>query len=145
MATLSIWPSVLHALVEGEQIALVVDQEPVVGAEVALAADGGPEQPELLKPAYRRWVGDVTGIGEPTATVVGAAAIDAAIAQRLADKCIWTAQYDSALAGTARWVAALRVRGAEGDPVLSDGAFAGRLKGVVAEVPKGSWRGENAG
>jgi hypothetical protein len=145
MATLSIWPSVLHALVEGEQIALVVDQEPVVGAEVVLAADGASEQAELLKPAYRRWVGDVAGIGEPTATVVGAAAIDATIAERLAGKCIWTEEYDAAFAGAGRWVAALRVRGAEGDPVLSDGAFAGRLKGVVAEVPKGSWRGQAPG
>jgi hypothetical protein len=140
MAPLSIWPSVLHALVEGEQIVLVVDAEPVVGSEVELRPDPAAERPELLKPAYRRWVGDTADLGDPTATVVGAAAVDADAAARVAGKCIWTEEYGSALPGPARWVTALRVRGADGDPVLSDVAFDSRLQGVVAELPKGAWR-----
>jgi hypothetical protein len=144
MATLSIWPSVLHALVEGEQIALVVDAEPAVGSELALVADAATERADLLKPAYRRWAGDVTDLGSPTATVVGAAAVDAARAARLAGKCIWTEGYAAALPGAARWVAALRVRGDGGDPVLSDVAFESRLKGVLAELPKRAWHGQQA-
>ncbi len=139
MATLSIWPSVLHALVEGEQIALVVDTEPVVGAELALRPDAAAERPELLKPAYRRWAGDASDLGEPTATVVGAAAVDADLAARIAGKCIWTEAYDVALPGAGRWVTALRVRGTGGDPVLSDVAFESRLKGVLGELPDGAW------
>jgi hypothetical protein len=145
MASLSVWPAVLHALVEGEQIVLVVDEEPVVGAEVDLIPDAGAERADLLKPPYRRWAGDVTGLGTPTATIVGAAAVDAETAAKLAGKCVWTEDYDRALAGAGRWVAALRVRGAQGDPVLSDAAFVGRLKGVVGDVPKGSWRGQEPG
>jgi hypothetical protein len=140
MATLSIWPSVLHALLEGEQVALVVDTEPVVGAEVALVADATTERAELLKPAYRRWAGDATDLGAPTATVVGKAAVDAERVARLAGKCIWTEGYDAALSGTARWVTALRVKGEGGDPVLSDVAFESRLAGVLGELPAGAWR-----
>jgi hypothetical protein len=145
MASLSVWPAVLHALVEGEQIALVVDEEPVIGAEVELTPDGRTERAELLKPAYRRWAGEVSGLGSPTATVVGAAAVDAETAAKLAGRCIWTEDYDRTLPGAGRWVSALRVRGAQGDPVLSDGAFAGRLRGVVGDLPKGSWRGHDPG
>ena len=142
MATLSIWPSVLHALVEGEQIALVVDAEPAVGTDVDLRADAGSERPELLKPAYRRWAGDTTDLGAPSARVVGAAPVDADVAAQLAGKCIWTDAYAAALPGAGRWVAALRVRGAGGDPVLSDVAFESRLQGVLGELPDGAWRGE---
>jgi hypothetical protein len=140
MATLSIWPSVLHALVEGEQVALVVDAEPVVGAEVALRPDGAGERPELLKPAYRRWAGETADLGEATATVVGAAAVDAEVAARVAGKCIWTEGYSAALPSPGRWVTALRVRGTGGDPVLSDVAFESRLKGVLSELPDGAWK-----
>jgi hypothetical protein len=142
MATLSIWPSVLHALLEGEQIALVVDAEPVVGAEVTLRADGSAERPDLLKPAYRRWAGDASDLDEPTAVLVGAAAVDHEVAGRLAGKCIWTEAYDATLPGSGRWVTALRVRGADGDPVLSDVAFGSRLKGVLGELPDGAWHGD---
>ena len=145
MATLSIWPSVLHALVEGEQIALVVDAEPEVGARVDLRADAAGEQAELLKPAYRRWAGEVAELGTPTATVVGAAPVDAALAATLAGTCIWTEGYDAVLAGPRRWVTALRVRGDGGDPVLSDVAFASRLEGILGKLPEGAWTGDSAG
>jgi hypothetical protein len=139
MATLSIWPSVLHALVEGEQIVLVVDVEPTVGGEVELSADAAAERADLLKPAYRRWTGDTTDVGAPRARVVGAAAVDAEGAARMAGRCIWTEAYATELPGPGRWVAALRVRGAGDDPVLSDVAFESRLKGVVGELPDGAW------
>jgi hypothetical protein len=141
MATLSIWPSVLHALVQGEQIAVLVDAEPTVGAELSLTADATGERPELLKPAYRRWAGDAADLGAPTATVVGTAPVDAATAGAVAGKAIWTEGYGDALAGPGRWVAALRVRGEGGDPVLSDVAFDSRLKGLVGELPDGAWSG----
>jgi hypothetical protein len=140
MATLSIWPSVLHALVEGEQVALVVDAEPVVGAEVALRADAAAERPGALKDAYRRWAGDTADLGPATATIVGAAAVDADQAAEVASKCIWTEDYAAQLPGPGRWVTVLRVRGADGDPVLSDVAFESRLKGVIGQLPKGAWR-----
>jgi len=141
MATLSIWPSVLHALVQGEQVALVVDAEPAVGTDVELRADAGAEEPALLKPAYRRWAGDTADLGRPTARVVGSAAVEADVAAKVAaGKCIWTEGYAAALPGSRRWVTALRVRGAGGDPVLSDVAFQSRLQGVLGELPDGAWR-----
>ncbi len=137
-AVLALWPSVIHALQAGEQVAVVLP-EPPLERRFRLVADAGAERAELLKAPYRRWAGDLD-VTPGWAGVVGWATIDAAVsAEPLAEACIWLAPFVVSTVGAAATVVGLRVDAPDGRPVLSDVAFEARLKSLIGKLPEGSW------
>ncbi len=114
----------LLALCAGEQVLAFIPRAAVgEGDEVALAT-GGERAASELKPAYRGWVGRAAPEGEWTAVVVAvhpAAALDAEAG---------AARHVLAAAPEAGDLAVLRVYRPDREPVLSDVAFAARVRSV---------------
>ena len=204
------WAAVVQALLEGEQILDVrkggIREDgrhfSVQATRLWLYPTLEHQRPELLKPAYARWVGaDATESGEPPpsvpdatdiaaidrgrssaekdfvvsgwADVVGAATTsDPDVLEALDGKVVWSREYVETRFKWKRrdplWILALRVhrlhepvavpyRDAYGgctswveldglpddpdslpsEPVLSDVAFAAKLKGAAAVIPGG--------
>lgn len=137
-ATSAQWPTVIHALRAGEQVAVVL-AEPPGGTRIVLTSEPEAERPDLIKVPYRRWTGDQPA-DTTAATVVGWASIDlAASADSLAEACIWLPELPVHTVGARGTVVALRVEDPDGRPVLSDVAFEARLKSLIGKLPEGSW------
>ncbi len=120
-------PDVL-ALAGGEQvIAFTPRRAAGEGDEVALVASGTRNVSEL-KPAYRHWAGRSAPDGEWTAIVMAvhpAAGLDAEAG---------AARHVLAAAPTDGDLLVLRVHRPDGEPVLSDTAFAARVRSVEAAL-----------
>ncbi|MGZ6996005.1 MAG: DUF1802 family protein [Acidimicrobiia bacterium] len=182
------WAAVVQALIEGEQILDVrkggIREDgrhfSVQSTRLWLYPTYEHQRPELLKPAYARWIseppsGDGPGdfVVSGWADVVGAATTsDPEVLDALDGKVIWSREYVATRFNWKRrdplWILALRVhrlhepiavpyRDAYGgctswvdldglpddpaslpsEPVLSDVAFAAKLKGAADAIPGG--------
>lgn len=127
MNTLRLPPSDLRALAEGEVVVAFVPSGAVsVGDEVSL--EPGPARaPEELKPAYRRWVA-----APPAGTSWTAKVVAVHPADRL-DRDSGDARHLLVRAPEEGDLVVLRVR-SEGRPVLSDDAFAARVRSLAGAL-----------
>ena len=116
----------LRALIGGETLVAFAPPGTVAAGQHVTLAGGGPRPAAELKPAYRRWADVELPPGDWTASV------DRAVPAASLDRADGAARHILTEAGDGQLIV-LRVYG-NGRPVLTDTAFAARLKSLESAL-----------